>query len=271
MERICAPAEQIFGFVRSYVGAGSQIRSFLAFEGGSALSLMAKHFKHRTLNATLALLVIICMGGPGCGTIANLRREKPPDFYGGVAKDLSTIDEGLQKMGRSCASCISPYFGEGGSVLGGLGLVAVGFTDLPLSLIGDTVTLPYVAVKQPDEGGSFPIRRIPAVDDKKRLRAQSEALARTRLADEPAVQQASIPRHQWPDSIRRLDPQGVRFDRHGIWIITSCDSVDSMYGLFVTTQELDKDALAEVFRGLEYRRRSDGIYIWTNSKDGLER
>jgi hypothetical protein len=29
MERICAPAEQIFGFVQSFIGAGSQIRSFL--------------------------------------------------------------------------------------------------------------------------------------------------------------------------------------------------------------------------------------------------
>ncbi len=29
MERICAPAEQFFGFVQSFIGAGSQIRSFL--------------------------------------------------------------------------------------------------------------------------------------------------------------------------------------------------------------------------------------------------
>jgi hypothetical protein len=32
MERICAPAESFFGFVQSFIGAGSQIRSFLTLE-----------------------------------------------------------------------------------------------------------------------------------------------------------------------------------------------------------------------------------------------
>ena len=32
MERICAPAELFFDFVRSFIGAGAQIRSFLTFD-----------------------------------------------------------------------------------------------------------------------------------------------------------------------------------------------------------------------------------------------
>jgi uncharacterized protein YceK len=72
------------------------------------------------------LLAVCALVVGGCGTIANLQTGKP-DFYGGVQKDAQFL--GTPRPQPS---------GIGISNLGALAL----FVDLPLSVVGDTLTMP---------------------------------------------------------------------------------------------------------------------------------
>jgi uncharacterized protein YceK len=83
---------------------------------------------------TLMLLSLACCG---CGTVRNLEHTESTKPFGGVAQS--------SKMIR----------GEGHM---GLFLVPLGLLDLPLSLIGDVVTLPWtfnMAAARKFEGGDF--------------------------------------------------------------------------------------------------------------------
>lgn len=86
------------------------------------------------LFAGLAVLV------SGCGTVSNLRLVGKPDspkVYGGVRHDLEMGTTLMGEWADRSGSCIPPAF----NLAGGSYLLLV---DLPLSLAGDTITLPLV-------------------------------------------------------------------------------------------------------------------------------
>src|SRR4029079_6814850 len=82
----------------------------------------------------------------GCGTVANMQetsgitppggRGEPSRVYGGVQSDFSAIQASVQQVSN----------GEQDSVA----RLLIWALDVPLSLIGDTVTLPYILAHQPD-------------------------------------------------------------------------------------------------------------------------
>lgn len=71
-------------------------------------------------------LVLLAVLTSGCGTIANLNTGEP-DFYGGVQKDIQWL--------------ATPSRQPEGIGLANLGFLTL-FVDLPLSIIGDTLTMP---------------------------------------------------------------------------------------------------------------------------------
>ncbi len=87
----------------------------------------------------------------GCGTLSNVVHQGTPEYYGGVAYSIGAVGDGCDEMRQWCASSISPFFGTGGSLLGGGALIIFGIIDTPLSLAGDTITLPYVFLKRPKD------------------------------------------------------------------------------------------------------------------------
>jgi uncharacterized protein YceK len=72
------------------------------------------------------LLAISAISMSGCGTIANLQTGKP-DFYGGVQKDVELLQ--------------TPRPQPQGIGIRNLGALVL-FVDLPLSVVGDTLTMP---------------------------------------------------------------------------------------------------------------------------------
>ena len=75
----------------------------------------------RTVLLALAALVV-----SGCGTIANLQTGKP-DLYGGVQHDVQLLE--------------TPRPQPQGIGIRNLGALVL-FVDLPLSVVGDTLTIP---------------------------------------------------------------------------------------------------------------------------------
>ncbi len=72
----------------------------------------------------------------GCGTAANVVNHDP-QIYGGTRTDIALIH---RPEADKALDVVPPH----PLVTGTVGFMA--FLDMPLSLIGDTVTLPYTAV-----------------------------------------------------------------------------------------------------------------------------
>jgi len=94
------------------------------------------------LGATAALLAVLGSQS-GCGTVVNLwlgvdERDpaaRPPmdtQAFGGILNDFHGVDEALR--------------GEEGLWMSLLGFPFFAFIDLPLSLAGDLLTLPYTSL-----------------------------------------------------------------------------------------------------------------------------
>ena len=91
--------------------------------------------------ACVVLVVTTLLGG-GCGTIANLASPHVDGaVYGGARYDIDTINHitGGESSGGAGG------YSSGGSLIAmiGFALMALPAADLVLSLIGDTLTLPY--------------------------------------------------------------------------------------------------------------------------------
>jgi uncharacterized protein YceK len=71
-------------------------------------------------------LLLFALSACGCGTIANLKTGEP-DFYGGVQNDIQWL--------------ATPSRQPEGIGFANLGFLTL-FVDLPLSIIGDTLTMP---------------------------------------------------------------------------------------------------------------------------------
>ena len=78
----------------------------------------------------VAILVVCSFSG--CGTIVNLVQSRGPRVYGGVRLEAAAIGEKGYPFS---------------AVIGGLAL-PLAVLDMPLSLVGDTVTLPAVLIWQ---------------------------------------------------------------------------------------------------------------------------
>jgi uncharacterized protein YceK len=95
-----------------------------------------------TLNRLFKIFGIICLtcSAAGCGTFVNtvgFKNEPKERIYGGVRWDveggsdnLVRVTKGTETVGAAAAS------------------TAVCLIDLPLSIVGDTITLPLVIVRQ---------------------------------------------------------------------------------------------------------------------------
>ena len=87
-------------------------------------------------------LLLSCLAVTGCGTVANLARQKPGEGgvspFGGVRHDLSCVrqaangDIGLKKHAKSESEQYPQFI-----------LMLFCAADLPFSFIGDLVTWPY--------------------------------------------------------------------------------------------------------------------------------
>jgi uncharacterized protein YceK len=87
----------------------------------------------------LAAAMVIPLSG--CGTVCNLASGNP-DNYGGVQRELKFADDASAKGGLLSGS--SGAEGTGG-VWAALFVLALYGTDLSLSFVGDTLTLPLAA------------------------------------------------------------------------------------------------------------------------------
>src|SRR4051812_28079245 len=95
----------------------------------------------RTIRVALLLSIL---PAAGCGTVANLARQKPGQGgvspFGGVRQDVDCIQKAVNGEGGFRAQ---PKSESEQSPQRALMLFCV--ADLPLSLIGDVVTWPYTA------------------------------------------------------------------------------------------------------------------------------
>jgi uncharacterized protein YceK len=92
----------------------------------------------------LWLIAFLSAAVSGCGTVANLMSENPTP-YGGIHKDLEFVASGKTAfdLSGSPSTSNSPW---GAALL--LGLFAA---EPPLSLLADTVTLPFVLARHHPE------------------------------------------------------------------------------------------------------------------------
>ena len=100
----------------------------------------------QTIGLAIAAIIICSIAG-GCGTLVNL----PEAEYPGMLKpDVTRLPYGGVRMDAAIGSdcLLSPPYGVpvGAYIL---------FVDLPLSAIGDTLTLPYVLYMGPSKRPSF--------------------------------------------------------------------------------------------------------------------
>lgn len=90
----------------------------------------------------LAAVLTLC----GCGTVGNLTDGGATSIYGGVARDVDAMVDTCTFAPNAVV-----YFG---------GLLATA-VDTPLSVVGDTVTLPYVVpVSLGWLGGNQPVTPV---------------------------------------------------------------------------------------------------------------
>jgi uncharacterized protein YceK len=96
-----------------------------------------------TSTRTAVLWALASFVVSGCGTVANLQTGKP-DFYGGVQHDVQLLE--------------TPRSQPQGIGIRNLGALVL-FVDLPLSMIGDTLTLPVAIYEwHREEGHTDPVR-----------------------------------------------------------------------------------------------------------------
>ena len=77
----------------------------------------------------------------GCGTVVNLATPaREGKVYGGVRTDIQAIEKLVEGGDASGGPLSSP--GSGAGALFALAFVALPVLDLPLSVVGDTLTLP---------------------------------------------------------------------------------------------------------------------------------
>lgn len=93
----------------------------------------------------LSLLLCLLLPAVGCGTMSNMKGSPyagvapsgaAPELYGGVGNDLRWVVEEVEKTASIDELPLAPLRI---ALAGYFGLV-----DLPLSLVGDTLTLPVV-------------------------------------------------------------------------------------------------------------------------------
>jgi len=102
---------------------------------------MARVAVHTFLAACVAWL-------SGCGTVKNLQGDGTP--YGGVGTDARAAAVAWQDWSQPSGACIPPAFD----------LMRAGYltaVDLPLSAVGDTLTLPFTiiaALQNPPTAGT---------------------------------------------------------------------------------------------------------------------
>jgi uncharacterized protein YceK len=77
-----------------------------------------------------AMMAGVALFGSGCGTLRNLGSDGTQDVYGGLQDNYKCINESANPATRR--NLILPEVG-----------IALCVFDMPLSLIGDTLTLPY--------------------------------------------------------------------------------------------------------------------------------
>lgn len=123
------------------------------------------------------MLCALCMVLTGCGTICNVGSGRRACVYGGVQKDIECIKDGSSWL---APSDIIPL---GGGARGAICIAhwAGGIVDMPLSLVGDTLTLPYVL-----------FRRQYRTAGEKNIRRTNRALMAHRFTDGPYVEFASV-------------------------------------------------------------------------------
>jgi uncharacterized protein YceK len=90
-----------------------------------------------TSTRTAVLWALAAFVVSGCGTVANLQTGKP-DFYGGVQHDVQLLE--------------TPRSQPQGIGIRNLGALVL-FVDLPLSIVGDTLTLPLAIYEWHREDG----------------------------------------------------------------------------------------------------------------------
>lgn len=94
--------------------------------------------------AVCVALLISSLSSVGCGTVANLARQKPGEGgvspFGGVRQDMACIKQAANgELGfRTHPKSESEQYPQ-------LAIMLFCGADLPLSLIGDVVTWPYTA------------------------------------------------------------------------------------------------------------------------------
>lgn len=98
------------------------------------------------MNRNLVAGLFACLFVCGCGTLHNIHPQGAPAtgetrVYGGVREDLRAAKDSFQGVVR--AKGLTDFAGNAG-----MGAFCV--LDLPLSAIGDTVTLP-IAIKRASE------------------------------------------------------------------------------------------------------------------------
>jgi uncharacterized protein YceK len=94
-----------------------------------------------------AVFVLVAVALAGCGTIANVGggRWRTSKIYGGVLRDVKSTEDWIADYSAEPKTGIMRDVGVGV----GVGLIAI---DLPLSAVGDTLTLPItipVALRRP--------------------------------------------------------------------------------------------------------------------------
>ncbi|MBN9118156.1 MAG: hypothetical protein J0I06_03155 [Planctomycetes bacterium] len=95
-----------------------------------------------TFRAICVALLLACLPAAGCGTVANLARQKPGQGgvspFGGVKQDVACIQNAANgEFGfKTHAKSESEQYPR-------VALMVLCAADLPLSLIGDVVTWPY--------------------------------------------------------------------------------------------------------------------------------
>ncbi len=94
-----------------------------------------------------AVFVLVAVALIGCGTIANVSggRWRTSKIYGGVLRDVKSTEDWIADYSAEPKTSIMRDVGVGV----GVGLIAI---DLPLSVVGDTLTLPItipVALNRP--------------------------------------------------------------------------------------------------------------------------
>ena len=117
----------------------------------------------------------------------------------------------------------------------------------------------------------FAVNRIPSIADEHLLLKETEQmvgdwLAAGRESEAFTGYPQQVPDTQWPDSVKQLRPVRVWMEPRGVTIVTSSGGIDSSFGIFVATKELDQGTLAKMNGVLKFRKISDRIYRYSEKE-----